>query len=157
MADSRPESRWVHIVDDVPELGPDAPAPAARSCSSRSTVSSTPATPAGSPSTTCSAPARAAVVASFDLDAFYDYRARRPPMAFVEDHYEGYVAPRLVVRLQHDGRGTPYLLLHGPEPDTHWEAFTARRPRGRRALRRAARRCRSARCRWRCRTRGRSW
>jgi hypothetical protein len=62
-------------------------------------------------------------VASFDLDAFYDYRARRPPMAFVEDHYEGYVAPRLVVRLQHDGRGTPYLLLHGPEPDTHWEAF----------------------------------
>jgi len=63
------------------------------------------------------------VVASFDLDAFYDYRARRPPMAFVEDHYEAYVAPRLVVRLQQDGRGTPYLLLHGPEPDTHWEAF----------------------------------
>ena len=78
------------------------------------------------------------VVASFDLDAFYDYRARRPPMTFVEDHYEGYVAPRLVVRLQHDGRGTPYLLMHGPEPDTHWEAFAARGPRGRRALRRAA-------------------
>jgi predicted ATP-grasp superfamily ATP-dependent carboligase len=63
------------------------------------------------------------VVASFDIDAFFDYRARRPPMTFVEDHYEGYAAPRLVARLQHDGRGAPYLLLHGPEPDTHWEAF----------------------------------
>jgi predicted ATP-grasp superfamily ATP-dependent carboligase len=44
-------------------------------------------------------------------------------MSFVEDHYEGYAAPRLVTRLQQDGRGAPYLLLHGPEPDTHWEAF----------------------------------
>ena len=65
------------------------------------------------------------VVASFEIDTFYDYRARRPPMLFVEDHYEGYVAPRLVVRLQRDGRGAPYLLLSGPEPDTHWEAFAA--------------------------------
>jgi predicted ATP-grasp superfamily ATP-dependent carboligase len=63
------------------------------------------------------------VVASFEIDAFYDYRARRPPLRFVEDHYEGYAAPRLVTRLQRDGRGAPYLLLHGPEPDTHWEAF----------------------------------
>jgi predicted ATP-grasp superfamily ATP-dependent carboligase len=63
------------------------------------------------------------VVASFEVDAFFDYRARRPPLAFVEDHYEGYTAPRLVTRLQHDGHGAPYLLLHGPEPDTHWEAF----------------------------------
>jgi predicted ATP-grasp superfamily ATP-dependent carboligase len=30
-----------------------------------------------------------------------------------------------VVRLCHDRLGTPYLLLHGPEPDTHWEAFAA--------------------------------
>ena len=34
--------------------------------------------------------------------------------------------PRLVVRLLHDTGGTPYLLLHGPEPDTRWEAFAAR-------------------------------
>jgi predicted ATP-grasp superfamily ATP-dependent carboligase len=65
------------------------------------------------------------VVASFDIDAFFDYRARRPVMLFIEDHYEGYVAPRLVVRVEHDRRGTPYLLLHGMEPDTHWEAFAA--------------------------------
>jgi PAC2 family len=63
------------------------------------------------------------VVASFDIDAFYDYRARRPPMTFAENRYEGYDAPRLVVRLNHDSLGMPYLLMHGPEPDTHWEAF----------------------------------
>jgi len=64
-----------------------------------------------------------AVVASFDIDAFYDYRARRPPMTFAESRYQGYEPPRLVVRLQRDVLGTPYLMLSGPEPDTHWEAF----------------------------------
>lgn len=63
------------------------------------------------------------VVATFDVDAFYDYRARRPPMTFMRDHYEGYDAPRLVVRLVTDSRGTRFLLLTGPEPDTYWEAF----------------------------------
>ncbi|NUR05556.1 MAG: PAC2 family protein [Nocardioidaceae bacterium] len=63
------------------------------------------------------------VVASFDIDAFYDYRARRPPMTFSEYRYQDYEPPRLVVRLNHDDLGTPYLLMHGPEPDTHWEAF----------------------------------
>ena len=63
------------------------------------------------------------VVATFDVDQFHDYRARRPAMSFVRDHYEDYDAPRLVVRLLHDTGGTPYLLLHGPEPDNRWEAF----------------------------------
>ncbi len=63
------------------------------------------------------------VIASFDIDAFYDYRARRPPMTFSESRYTDYEPPRLVVRLNHDSLGTPYLLMHGPEPDTHWEAF----------------------------------
>ncbi len=67
------------------------------------------------------------MVASFDIDAFYDYRARRPPMTFTEDHYEGYESPRLVVRVMRDRLGTPYLLLHGPEPDTRWEGFAAAR------------------------------
>ena len=44
-------------------------------------------------------------------------------MSFVRDHYEGYDAPRLVLRLLRDSGGTPYLLLHGPEPDNRWEAF----------------------------------
>lgn len=65
------------------------------------------------------------VVATFDVDAFHDYRARRPAISFIEDHYESYDAPRLVVRLQADQAGVPYLLLSGPEPDTRWEGFTA--------------------------------
>lgn len=63
------------------------------------------------------------VVATFDVDQLHDYRARRPPMSFVRDHYESYDPPRLVVRLLRDEGGAPYLLLHGPEPDIRWEAF----------------------------------
>ena len=65
----------------------------------------------------------APVVATFDVDAFHDYRARRPPVTFARDHYEDFETPRLVVRLLRDTGGTPYLLLHGPEPDNRWEAF----------------------------------
>ena len=65
------------------------------------------------------------VIASFDLDQLYDYRARRPAMLFVTDHYEEYSAPRLLVRLLHDETGGPYLLLSGPEPDVAWERFIA--------------------------------
>ena len=122
MADSRPDPRWVHIVDDVPELDPASPGSGPVMLTALDGFLD-----AGNAGRLAvdhllgSRPGR--VVASLDLDAFYDYRARRPPMAFVEDHYEAYLAPRLVVRLQHDERGTPYLLLHGPEPDTHWETF----------------------------------
>jgi len=63
------------------------------------------------------------VVASFDLDQLYDYRGRRPPLTFRENHYEDYAAPRLVLRLAEDADGTPYLLLVGPEPDYQWERF----------------------------------
>ncbi|KQW53841.1 proteasome protein [Nocardioides sp. Root1257] len=63
------------------------------------------------------------VVATFDVDQFHDYRARRPSMTFVRDHYAAYDAPRLLVRLLHDAGGSPYLLLQGPEPDNRWEAF----------------------------------
>ncbi|MBD8869599.1 PAC2 family protein [Nocardioides sp. MJB4] len=63
------------------------------------------------------------VVATFDVDVFHDYRARRPAVSFVRDHYESYDAPRLVVRLQRDTLDRPYLLLTGPEPDTRWEGF----------------------------------
>ncbi len=66
---------------------------------------------------------QAPVVATFDVDAFHDYRARRPAVTFARDHYEDYDAPRLVVRLLRDVGGEPYLLLHGPEPDNRWEAF----------------------------------
>jgi len=113
------EPRLVHIVDDVPELDDasaltmvlvldgflDAGNAAARAAQHLADLSD------------------GLVVATFDVDELHDYRARRPAMSFVRDHYEAFDPPRLVVRLLHDTGGTPYLLLHGPEPDTRWEAF----------------------------------
>ena len=64
-------------------------------------------------------------VATFDVDQLHDYRARRPAMLFVEDHWETYAAPELLVQALRDDDGTPYLLLHGPEPDVQWERFAA--------------------------------
>jgi hypothetical protein len=44
------------------------------------------------------------VLARFDLDQMYDYRARRPVMTFAGDHWESY---------------------EQPEPDVQWERFVA--------------------------------
>jgi hypothetical protein len=65
------------------------------------------------------------VIATFDVDLLYDYRARRPPMLFVQDHWSSYDDPQLELRLLHDEAGTPFLLLVGPEPDVMWERFVA--------------------------------
>jgi predicted ATP-grasp superfamily ATP-dependent carboligase len=65
------------------------------------------------------------VLATFDLDQMLDYRSRRPPMVFVEDHWESYEEPSLALHLVHDQLGTPFLLLAGPEPDMQWERFIA--------------------------------
>jgi hypothetical protein len=65
------------------------------------------------------------LLATFDVDALIDYRSRRPPMIFMEDHWESYEEPRLGLHLLHDGGGTPFLLLDGPEPDLQWERFIA--------------------------------
>ncbi|MCW2571228.1 MAG: hypothetical protein JWO88_1286 [Frankiales bacterium] len=65
------------------------------------------------------------VVATFDVDQLLDYRARRPAMLFVEDHWESYDDPQLAIHLVHDAVGTPFLVLAGPEPDVQWERFTA--------------------------------
>jgi hypothetical protein len=119
-----PTDRLVHIVDEVPELAGvtdltmvlvldgflDAGNAAAHAARHLADLGSGPS-------------GTGPVVATFDVDQFHDYRARRPAMSFVRDHYESYDAPRLVVRLLHDSGGTPYLLLHGPEPDNRWEAF----------------------------------
>lgn len=65
------------------------------------------------------------VLATFDLDQLLDYRSRRPPMIFVEDHWESYEQPSLALHLLKDLTGTPFLLLAGPEPDLQWERFIA--------------------------------
>lgn len=64
------------------------------------------------------------VVATFDVDALLDYRARRPLMTFAEDHWSDYAEPSLAVHLVHDAGGTPLLVLAGPEPDVSWDAFS---------------------------------
>src|SRR3954453_14766944 len=117
MADTA--GRLVHIVDDVPELeGVDE---------LTLVVALTGFLDAGQ-SADLAAPhlegiSDGPVVATFDVDQLHDYRARRPAITFSRDHYTGYEAPRLVVRLLRDTGGTPYLLLSGPEPDDRWEAF----------------------------------
>ena len=63
------------------------------------------------------------VVASFDVDELIDYRGRRPFMTFDSDRYSAYDDPSLVLYRLVDAAGTPFLLLHGVEPDFRWEAF----------------------------------
>ena len=65
------------------------------------------------------------VIATFDVDALLDYRARRPAMTFDEDHWADYADPQLAVHLLHDADGTAFLVLAGPEPDIRWEGFIA--------------------------------
>jgi hypothetical protein len=62
---------------------------------------------------------------TFDVDQLLDYRSRRPPMIFVEDHWEHYEEPLLGLHVLNDSAGTPFLLLCGPEPDLQWKRFTA--------------------------------
>ena len=64
-------------------------------------------------------------IGSFDIDAIYDYRARRPRMVFDTDHYDSLQWPELLLTEVKDLQGTGFLLLHGPEPDFAWQTFTA--------------------------------
>ena len=51
------------------------------------------------------------VLARFDLDQLYDYRARRPPLTFAGDHWEGVEMPKLELYLVRDGAGAPFSLM----------------------------------------------
>lgn len=62
-------------------------------------------------------------LATFDIDQLLDYRSRRPAMLFVEDHWETYDDPTLVLHEMTDAAGTRFLLLEGAEPDVQWERF----------------------------------
>ena len=64
-------------------------------------------------------------VAEFDLDLLFDYRARRPRMTFLSDHYGEIDMPTLTVSKMTDSAGSSFLLMHGPEPDFRWQAFAA--------------------------------
>ncbi|WP_029288777.1 proteasome assembly chaperone family protein [Cellulomonas sp. HZM] len=64
-------------------------------------------------------------LASFDADQLIDYRSRRPTMTFDATTWTSYEEPELVVDVLEDGVGTPFLLLHGQEPDVQWERYVA--------------------------------
>lgn len=70
------------------------------------------------------ASSEANVVARFDNDQLYDYRARRPLMRFERDHFASVDMPDLAVHALTDTGGTRFLLLAGPEPDVQWERFS---------------------------------
>jgi PAC2 family len=63
------------------------------------------------------------VIARFDIDQLFDYRARRPMMHFEQDHWASFDAPTLDLYALTDDDGTPFLVLSGPEPDVQWERF----------------------------------
>jgi predicted ATP-grasp superfamily ATP-dependent carboligase len=65
------------------------------------------------------------LVARFDTDALVDYRGHRPRMVFSGDRYESITSPEINLYSVEDDAGTPFLLLHGTEPDFAWERFVA--------------------------------
>jgi hypothetical protein len=65
----------------------------------------------------------ATVVATFDPDALFDYRARRPPLEIVDGRLTELTWPELVLRRARlEERDV--LILVGPEPDYHWRRFS---------------------------------
>jgi predicted ATP-grasp superfamily ATP-dependent carboligase len=64
------------------------------------------------------------VVATFELDELFDYRARRPRMTFLADHFASVDLPALELVAVRDSVGVEFLLLHGSEPDHAWQRLT---------------------------------
>ena len=65
------------------------------------------------------------LVATFDSDELIDYRARRPRMSYVRDHFASVDIPTLALHQVTDLAGRSFLLLAGPEPDYQWQRFLA--------------------------------
>jgi proteasome assembly chaperone (PAC2) family protein len=64
------------------------------------------------------------VVATFDADAIYDYRARRPTLDIVDGRPTTLAWPKLDVVAARIGE-RDLLVLHGPEPDYRWRELTS--------------------------------
>ncbi|MEK9810753.1 MAG: PAC2 family protein [Candidatus Nanopelagicales bacterium] len=65
------------------------------------------------------------LLATVDVDEVLDYRARRPVLTFVTDHFAAVDMPQIALHEVLDDAGTPFLLLSGPEPDYQWQRFGA--------------------------------
>lgn len=64
------------------------------------------------------------VVATFDADRLFDYRARRPTLDIVDGRLRTLEWPRLVLRANRIGE-RDLLVLSGPEPDFLWQELAA--------------------------------
>lgn len=62
-------------------------------------------------------------LATFDGDAFIDYRVRRPMMELRDGISTRLVWSDIVMQQGTDTEGNPVLTLTGPEPDSQWRAF----------------------------------
>lgn len=62
-------------------------------------------------------------VATFDGDAFIDYRARRPTMELREGVNERLVWPEIELKVGRTAEGSDVVVLSGPEPDAAWRRF----------------------------------
>jgi len=65
----------------------------------------------------------ARVVARFEADHLFDYRARRPTLDIVDGHLTEIVWPELTLRGTRIGE-RDLLILTGAEPDYRWREFT---------------------------------
>jgi hypothetical protein len=64
------------------------------------------------------------VVATFDADRLFDYRARRPTLDIVDGRLQSLEWPELHLRANRVGE-RDLLILTGPEPDFLWQEFAA--------------------------------
>jgi len=64
------------------------------------------------------------VVATFDGDALFDYRARRPTLDIVDGRLAELIWPELAIRRSRLGE-RDLLVLTGAEPDFRWREFAA--------------------------------
>ena len=65
---------------------------------------------------------QAPVIAEFDGDQLFDYRARRPTLEIVDGRMADLTWPRLVIRHRRLA-GRDLLVMSGAEPDFRWQAF----------------------------------
>jgi hypothetical protein len=66
----------------------------------------------------------ATTIATFDADALYDFRARRPTLDIRDGRPASLEWPELTLRHVHR-QGLDLVILAGPEPDFRWHALSA--------------------------------
>ncbi len=64
----------------------------------------------------------AAIIATFDTDRLYDYRARRPTLEIADGRPDRLTWPELTLKRARFG-DRDLLVLSGPEPDYRWREF----------------------------------